>query len=311
MARKMNPEKPGVMIYFNQIPGLTKRMDDHQKARLLDAIVDYAELGIEPDFTDDALLDTAFYGSIVFSVDRDDERFTEKSVNRKYSNYVRWSEKNRAYVVSREEWKAAGCPPFSEIRKRLIQMDTSGTKWIQMDFFYSVWNTLTTAITSPISNSNSDSFSPSPSASVSAAMEPPDGGADTDTGAADAAGQCDECDSDATTPYEIPTLTQVESYCQRKSLTYTDPSGYYDYYAANGWVVGAKGANPRRIVDWKAHIRRWNADNRKRAAGAASNGRDGASDAVFRDLSRQFREEDSVDVAFRDLSRQFKEEDGT
>ena len=72
MARKMNPEKPGVMIYFNQIRGLTKRMDDHQKARLLDAVVNYAELGEEPDFTDDALLDTAFYGSIVFSVDRDD-----------------------------------------------------------------------------------------------------------------------------------------------------------------------------------------------------------------------------------------------
>ena len=135
-------------------------------------------------------------------------------------------------------------------------------------------------------------------------MEPPDGGADTDTGAADAAGPWDECVSDAT-------LAQVESYCQRKSLTYTNPAEYYDYYAANGWVVGANGANPRRMVDWKAHIRRWNADNRKRAAGAASNGRDGASDAVFRDLSRQFREEDSVDVAFRDLSRQFKEEDGT
>ena len=135
MARKMHPEKPGVMIYFNQIRGLTKRMDDRQKVRLLDAIVDYAEFGVEPDFSDDPLLDSVFSGAFALSVDRDDERFTEKSINLKYSNYARWSGKEHAYVVSREEWRAAGCPPFSEIKKRLIQMDTSGGKWNQMDFF--------------------------------------------------------------------------------------------------------------------------------------------------------------------------------
>ncbi|MBQ9492269.1 MAG: hypothetical protein IJR54_00830 [Oscillibacter sp.] len=280
MARKMNPEKPGVMIYFNQIRGLTKRMDDRQKVRLLDAIVNYAELGIEPDFSDDPLLDTAFYGAFALSVDRDDERFTEKSINRKYSNYARWSEKDHAYVVSREEWRAAGCPPFSEIKKRLIQMDTSGIKWNQMDFFYSVWNTLTATTPSSILNS----LPLSSPTSESAPTEPPDGGSD-------AADQCGECDSDKAPPYEIPTLEQVERYCQRKNLTYTNSAEYCDYYAANGWMVGVNSGNPRRMVDWKAHIRRWDAGNRKRAESGAAKGRNAAAETL-RALREKYQKED-------------------
>ena len=288
VARQMNPEKPGVMIYFKEIRGLTKRMSKDQKADLLDAIVDYAELGILPDFSNDPLLDSVFTGAFALSVDRDDERFTEKSLNRKYSNYVRWSEKDRAYIVSREEWRAAGCPPFSEIKKRLIQMDTSGGKWNQMDFFYSVWNTFadTSPTVIPVPALTSTSVS------ASATVEPPDGGADTD--AAHAAGQGDEQDADKARPYEIPTLEEVKRYCRQRNLRDTDPEDYYNYYAANGWMVGVNSGNPRRMVDWKAHIRRWNAGNQKRAAtGAAGGERNTAADAL-RALHDKFAEEDGT-----------------
>ena len=288
MARKMNPEKPGVMIYFKEIRGLTKRMDDHQKARLLDAIVDYAERGVEPDFSDDPLLDTAFYGSIIFAVDRDDERFTEKSLNRKYSNYVRWSEKDHAYIVSREEFRAAGCPPFSEIKKRLIQMDTSGGKWNQMDFFYSVWNALTN--TSPSSTLKSSPPLTSSSEPASATVEPPDGGwASNATPDSD---ECDEINEDKDPPYHKPTREEVRRYCRQRNLQYTDPDYYYDYYAANGWIVGAKSGNPRLMADWKAHIRNWNAGNRKKEEGAARRGQD--VDDTLRALCEEFRREDGI-----------------
>ena len=290
MTRKMNPEKPGVMIYFKEIRGLTKRMTKDQKADLLDAIVDYAELGILPDFTNDPLLDSVFTGAFALSVDRDDERFTEKSLNRKYSNYVRWSEKDRAYIVSREEWRAAGCPPFSEIKKRLIQMDTSGGKWNQMDFFYSIWNTLTD--TSPSSILTSTSPLTSSPASASATTEPPDGSGRANANPA-AQERDDEWDEDKAKPYEIPTLTEVERYCQQRNLRYTDPADYYNYYAANGWMVGVNSGNPRRMADWKAHIRRWNAGNQKRAASGAANGERNTADTL-RALHDKFAEEDGT-----------------
>lgn len=124
-------------------------------------------------------------------------------------------------------------------------------------------------------------------------MEPPDGGADAD--AAYAAVQCDEDDGDKAKPYEIPTLEEVRRYCRQADLRHTDPAEYYDYYAANGWMVGVSRGNPSRMADWKAHIRRWDAGNRKRAESAAS-GKSGGQGAAnkLRALRQKFREEDGT-----------------
>ena len=143
MAHEMNPNKPGVMIYFNQFRGLTQFMTKGQKADLVDALVDFAELGKLPDFHGDTVLSTAFYGAIRLNAEEDDRRFTKKSNGRKWANYVRWSEKYRAYLPEREEWEEAGRPNFLDIKRKLIQMDSSGATWNRMDVFYSIWNTIT------------------------------------------------------------------------------------------------------------------------------------------------------------------------
>ena len=56
-----------------------------------------------------------------------------------------------------------------------------------------------------------------------------------------------------------PTLEEIAEYCiQRKSSV--DPQHFFDYYEANGWVQG-KG---KPIKDWKAAVRTWESNDRKR-----------------------------------------------
>ena len=160
MARKMNSDKSGVMIYFSPMRKEAHDLDDARLGRLFRAILDFADpespvSGTDPDFGDETL--NHVWNFVQDAVTRDDNTYTEKSLNRKYSNYVRWSKENKAYIMEREEWRNAGCPSFLEIKKRLVQMDPSGSKWIQMDFFYSIWNTISNSSANTISSSNAES----------------------------------------------------------------------------------------------------------------------------------------------------------
>lgn len=172
MAHEMNPNKPGVMIYFNQFRGLTQFMTKEQKSDLVDALVDYAEFGKMPDFSGDALLNSVFNGAIRLNAEEDDRRFTKKSVGRKWANYVRWSEKHHVYLPEREEWEKAGCPNFLDIKAKLIQMDSSGVTWNRMDVFYSIWEAVTGTIpqTQPLPRTEAGTRAET--------TPPPDGGAE-------------------------------------------------------------------------------------------------------------------------------------
>jgi hypothetical protein len=48
-----------------------------------------------------------------------------------------------------------------------------------------------------------------------------------------------------------PTPKEISAYCQERQNS-IDPSKFFDYYEANGWMVGK---NPMK--DWKAAIRSW------------------------------------------------------
>lgn len=50
---------------------------------------------------------------------------------------------------------------------------------------------------------------------------------------------------------EHPSLEEVRAYCVQRG-TGVPPEQWYDYYSANGWMVGQ---NPMR--DWKAAVRNW------------------------------------------------------
>ena len=54
-----------------------------------------------------------------------------------------------------------------------------------------------------------------------------------------------------------PSLEEVTSYIT-ENMFCVDPDAFYDYYEANGWLVGNK-----KMKDWKATIRNWDRREQK------------------------------------------------
>lgn len=50
---------------------------------------------------------------------------------------------------------------------------------------------------------------------------------------------------------DAPTLEAVTEYCRERKNS-VDPQRFFDYYTANGWMIGCNG-----IRDWRAVVRRW------------------------------------------------------
>lgn len=48
-----------------------------------------------------------------------------------------------------------------------------------------------------------------------------------------------------------PTLEEIADYCQKRKSS-VNPQRFFDYYSANGWMVGKY-----RMRDWQAAVRRW------------------------------------------------------
>lgn len=54
-----------------------------------------------------------------------------------------------------------------------------------------------------------------------------------------------------------PTLEEVTTYIN-ENMFCVDPDAFYDYYEANGWMVGN-----RKMKDWKATVRNWDRREQK------------------------------------------------
>lgn len=80
-----------------------KRLSTSDKGRLFDAILDYAENGVVPDF--EGGLGVA-WDFIVQKLDKDAETYAAKSVANQYGPYVREQEKRGLPTITREEWCA-------------------------------------------------------------------------------------------------------------------------------------------------------------------------------------------------------------
>lgn len=57
---------------------------------------------------------------------------------------------------------------------------------------------------------------------------------------------------------KFPTLEEVKGFCLAENLS-IDPSTFFNYYSANGWVDG----NGNTISDWKAKLKTWETRERK------------------------------------------------
>ena len=100
--------KPGVMLYFDLRPCL-KRLTGEQKGQLFEAILEYGEFGVAPDFDADIGLAVA-WDLIRPMIDRDNERYEKISKRRSEAACKRWGEDNANACNSMQvDANASGC----------------------------------------------------------------------------------------------------------------------------------------------------------------------------------------------------------
>ena len=100
--------RPGIMLYF-EIRQPLKELSDADKGRLLDAMLEYGELGTAPKF--EGMLAMA-WGFIKPKLDRDAEEYNQTIFKRQYANYCRKCRDKEETPASFEEWyqmHAHGC----------------------------------------------------------------------------------------------------------------------------------------------------------------------------------------------------------
>ena len=72
-----------------------------------------------------------------------------------------------------------------------------------------------------------------------------------------------------------PTLEEVAKYINEQSF-HINAEQFYDYYQANGWLVGRN-----KMKDWKATIRNWERREHKSTAPVSDNSLDDLLDCLF------------------------------
>lgn len=93
--------RPGVMIYFDMLPAL-KRLTKVQKADLFEALLEYAQYGVLPEFDDIGV--SIAWDFIQPKIDRDGCRYKEKVLKNKYAVYCRWAKQEGLPKPSFAEW---------------------------------------------------------------------------------------------------------------------------------------------------------------------------------------------------------------
>ena len=92
--------RPGIMIYFD-IRQPLKVLPDADKGRLFDAILEYGEFGIVPEF--EGMLAMA-WGFIQPKIDRDFAEYNRSVLRRQYATACRERKKKGEPEISFEEW---------------------------------------------------------------------------------------------------------------------------------------------------------------------------------------------------------------
>lgn len=109
-------KQPGVMFYFDVRPCI-KRLNINEKGLLFEAILDYSELGVEPNL--DGALGIA-WDFIRPKLDRDAARYGKQVEQKQYAVFAREARKRGQEPVPFDEWKTL---PDIE-RNRLVSADT-------------------------------------------------------------------------------------------------------------------------------------------------------------------------------------------
>lgn len=94
-------QRPGVMLFFDVRPAL-KRLTVEERGRLFEAILDYGELGLLPDFEGGLGIVWDF---IQPRIDQDAARYADRVLKNKHSVYTREAKKAGIQPVEFEIWR--------------------------------------------------------------------------------------------------------------------------------------------------------------------------------------------------------------
>ena len=94
--------RPGVMFYFDIRPCI-RRLSLEGKGQLFEAILDYAENGVEPEL--DGALGVA-WDFIRPRIDRDSEQYEQKTEKNRYATFTRELKKQGHDAITFDDWKA-------------------------------------------------------------------------------------------------------------------------------------------------------------------------------------------------------------
>ena len=97
-------ERPGIMLYFDLAEPL-KSLGYEGKGKLLEAMLDYGQHGIVPDFGADGMLQLA-WGFLRPKLDVDAERYRERVRKNTYSSYCAQVRKKNKEPLCFNDWEA-------------------------------------------------------------------------------------------------------------------------------------------------------------------------------------------------------------
>ena len=95
-------ERPGVMLYFDDIRPAINRLDPGQSGALLRSILDYAQYGAVPELDP---MTSLVFEMLMPKLDRDAERYEESREQRQYAVYAREKKKMGESCLSFAEWR--------------------------------------------------------------------------------------------------------------------------------------------------------------------------------------------------------------
>lgn len=130
--------RPGIMLYFD-IRQPLKVLPDADKGRLFDAILEYGEFGVVPEF--EGMLAMA-WGFIQTKIDRDAAEYNRSVLRRQYATACRERKKKGETEISFEEWLTVSG------NNHPLSCDTNDNQW-----YPTTTVTPTTNTTSSISTS--------------------------------------------------------------------------------------------------------------------------------------------------------------
>lgn len=194
---RINENRPGMMIYFDDMDTVRKLLQPDELGQLLCGMLDFARCGAEDPFSDRAM-ELAF-GLVKPKILRDAKKYVEETLKKQYAAYKRdHTDKTTNEGPSRDQWER-------EVFGRSVSDDIESYH--------------------PMSHDNKGNLSVSESVDVSVDED------EKVAGTASVRGYRDEYkDTDP------PTLDEVTAYCQERGNA-VDPHKFFDYYAARGWEL--------------------------------------------------------------------------